>query len=317
MNVNSQQICKEIEASNKVGQIPNIEYVLGREEYLKRESKRHQRFTDLSTKLVAWSQCIEKDHRPPSNTIMMLEQALKYSYNVVELDLRVTKDKNIVLAHDDIVTNAVGDKIVLSNATAEDIAQFTAGKFLGVNYKLNFLEEALPLLKGKKILLDARLKQGEYEYLKNCIGAHNINHNDLIFCVYNINQAHALTTHFPDSLLFWKFYTQLWEIDFLILRQLRLLGIDGIMYLYPHFNENFDIYLEKLKHLGLQSLCFIHGEAWTPEQSVGLTDALLKRSKDNFDKSLERLIRLNVEYVTTTHYKSTIFQNVVKFKKNK
>lgn len=279
--------------------------------HIERELRRSERFNNLSTKFVAWSQCIEKENRPPSNTLFMIKQAIEHAYQVIELDLRVTKDCKIVLAHDDILKNDSGDQITLSNSSIDEAKHFCIGEFNGRACYLNCLDEALPLLKGRKILLDARFKSNEYKFLKEYIRAHEVEEQDLIFCVYNIEQAKSLISHFPDSLLFWKFYTQLWEIDFLIVRQLRMLGIDGIMYLTPHYNERFDVYLKELKQIGLQSLCFIHGEEWTPEQSVGLTDCLQKRGKDNFDKSLQRLINVGIEYVTTTRYESVIFQDIV------
>lgn len=279
--------------------------------YNKREAERTDRLWIQRTQMVAWSQCIESDNRPPSNTLHMLKQALKHGYDVVELDLRATIDNNIVLAHDDVMKNKWGHEITLSKSSLEDAQKFVIDKFNEKNCYINSLNDALPLLKNKKILLDARLKPTDYVHLKRCLNSHNIKLNDLIFCVYNTAQLATLLQEFPESVLLWKFYTQLWEIDSLILKQLRVTGVDGVMYLYPHFNENFTNYFNHLQQIGLQSMCFVHGQQWTPKESSGLTDSLKQRTPDDYDKSLKMLTNMGVEYVTTTHYTSPVFNKII------
>ena len=280
--------------------------------YDKREQQRRFRCRSTRTQFVAWSQCVLKKDRPPSNSIPMLEQALQQNYDVIELDIRTTKDRKVVVAHDDILKNKAGDSIVLSQSTLKQATGFQLGEYHGQKVFLPALSEALPLLYGKQILLDARFKPDDYKVLRECVDECGIDPKLIIFCVYNEPQLTPLMQYFPESLLFWKFYTQAWEIDPLSLYQLRRYGVDGIMYMYPHFDEDISESLYQIKKFDLQSMCFIHGEAWTPENSSGLSPKREERTKDNYELSLQRMVASGIEYVTTTECESNCFNEVVK-----
>lgn len=278
--------------------------------YTDRERKRQIRAQSARTKMVAWSQCVLETPRPPSNSIPMALQAIEYGYDVIELDIRVTLDGEVVLAHDDLLKNESGESIRLSKSTLAQVQKFKLGDFKGEDVFVPSLSDVLPLLSGKQVLLDARFGPKDYEKLKKCIS--DIDHDPslLLFCVYEANQLPALIEHFSESLLFWKFYTQAWEIDNLVLDQVRAYGVDGIMFMYPHYDEDVSEKLYEIKRRDLQSMCFIHGRDWIPPSSSGLDNDQNVRVPDIYDASLRKMVASGIEYVTTTECLSNSFLEI-------
>lgn len=281
-----------------------------------REATRAKRLgLGRTPQMVAWSKCVDKKDRPPQNSIPMILQTLNYDYDVVQLGIRATADQNIILAHDDVVSTLDGSKVTISHSTWKDLAGVRLCNYKGKEYSFTHIMQVLPLLSEKKILLDGRLDAEDYEALKRFTREAGVNDEQLIFCVYNEEQLRSLILRFPDSVLLWKFYTQAWEIDPLILEQIRSYGCDGVMYIYPHYDEELvreAIY--EIKCRGLQSLAFIHGQQWTPPHSSGLSPNRTARTKDNYDLSLKFMTSLGIEYVTTLECNSKIFEQIVSYK---
>jgi hypothetical protein len=276
-----------------------------------RQSERCLRVSNTRTQLIAWSQCVLQNKRPPSNSIPMLLQALEYGYDVVELDIRCSKDGGIILAHDDLIRNDRDEQIYVSKSTLDELLHFRLGTYDGKDIFMASIEQALPYLKGRQVLLDARFKSGDYVNLRGCIDKVDFDRAMLLFCVYDVDQVTPLMRNFPESLYFWKFYTQAWEIDTLVLSQVRQYGIDGIMYMYPHYDEDISEQLYEFKKLGLQSMCFIHGQNWTHPHSSGLSPSRETRSKDNYNLSLKRMASSGIEYVTSIQCNSSTFKDLV------
>jgi hypothetical protein len=276
-----------------------------------REKQRHLRSSRTRTQLIAWSQCVLQKKRPPSNSIPMLLQAIEYGYDVIELDIRSSKDGEIILAHDDLIRNDNSEQICISKSTLDEVLNFRSGKYDGEDIFMASLDQALPYLQDKKVLLDARFEAADYAKLRSCIDRTGFDRSRLLFCVYNVNQISPLMQYFSESLHFWKFYTQAWEIDTLVLSQIRQYGIDGIMYMYPHFDEDISEQLYEIKKRDLQSMCFIHGENWTPPHSSGLNPSREKRSADNYNLSLKRMVSMGIEYVTSIKCELESFRELI------
>ncbi len=279
--------------------------------YDSREAQRHLRCGGTRTQLIAWSQCVLPKKRPPSNSIPMLLQAVEHGYDVVELDIRCAKNGEIILTHDDVIQNDQGDRICVSKSTIDQLLNFRLGRFDGEDVFMASLEQALPYLEDKQVLLDARFSAADYSKLRECIDKVGFDRSKLLFCVYNVDQISPLMRYFPESLFFWKFYTQAWEIDTVVLSQLRQYGMDGIMYMYPHFDEDISEQLYEIKKRDLQSMCFIHGQNWTPPHSSGLNPKREKRSKDNYNLSLKKMVSTGIEYVTSMECNSDTFKDLI------
>jgi len=86
----------------------------------------------------------------PGNTIEAIKRALEFKVDMIEVDIRVTKDNVAILSHDEFITSN-GLKLKISDSTYKDL--------LSSYQELTTLEDALKVSKHTKILLD--IKPGE------------------------------------------------------------------------------------------------------------------------------------------------------------
>jgi glycerophosphoryl diester phosphodiesterase len=85
------------------------------------------------------------------NTIESFGKAIALGVNAVELDVRASKDKTLVISHDDSLKRVFGKEVPLCHATLKELKDLTGGKIIT-------LEEALHFLRGKveKILVELK-----------------------------------------------------------------------------------------------------------------------------------------------------------------
>jgi Glycerophosphoryl diester phosphodiesterase len=94
----------------------------------------------------------------PENTLESYRKAIEIGVDAVELDVRRTKDDQLVVMHDEDVKRTTNGKGLVSALTFSEIKAFHAGD----SQKVPTLGEALDYLKGKvKVLIE--LKEVGYE----------------------------------------------------------------------------------------------------------------------------------------------------------
>lgn len=94
----------------------------------------------------------------PENTIASFKKALEIGVDAVELDLRKTKDNQLVVIHDADVKRTTSGKGLVSELTLKEIKEFSAEG----GEKIPTLQEALDFLDKKvKVLLE--LKEAGFE----------------------------------------------------------------------------------------------------------------------------------------------------------
>lgn len=110
----------------------------------------------------------------PENTLSAFRKALKDGAHAIELDARLTKDKEIVVIHDsklDRTTNGYGK---VEDMFLKDLKKFDAGSWFSPAYsseRIPTLEEVFKLLKKKigiNIEIKPRIKHPEF-MIKKCI----------------------------------------------------------------------------------------------------------------------------------------------------
>ena len=135
----------------------------------------------------------------PENSIPAIESAINMGVDIVELDLKLTKDSVLVLSHDDTANRTTTGKGLISTMTLDSLKGFNLRYVNGVKskYKMPTLKEALEvckdrisvnidqgyqfydlvlaiteelgvtdqiLIKGKKMLSEVKEKTGEHEH---------------------------------------------------------------------------------------------------------------------------------------------------------
>jgi len=98
----------------------------------------------------------------PENTLRSFKKALKMGVDAVELDVRKTKDNQLVVIHDADVKKTTDGKGLVNELTLEEIKGFSAEK----GEKIPTLKEALDFLDKKvKILIELKEAGAEEQVL--------------------------------------------------------------------------------------------------------------------------------------------------------
>ena len=90
------------------------------------------------------------------NTIESFRKALELGANAIELDVRQSKDRRLILSHDENLKRVFGTDMPVPQATLKELKQLTASKILTLEEALHFLDSRVD-----KILVE--LKETGYE----------------------------------------------------------------------------------------------------------------------------------------------------------
>ncbi len=93
----------------------------------------------------------------PENTILSFKKAIDIGVDLIEFDVRMTKDRKLVVIHDLTVDRTTNGKGFVKDLTFNEIKKLDAGK----GEKIPSLEEALDFLKDKKPKIVIEIKEVE------------------------------------------------------------------------------------------------------------------------------------------------------------
>ncbi|MEA2053082.1 MAG: glycerophosphodiester phosphodiesterase family protein [Euryarchaeota archaeon] len=91
----------------------------------------------------------------PENTMRAFKRAMNLGVDFIELDVRMSRDKKLVVIHDDKVDRTTNDNGYVRDLTFEEIRKLDAGK----GEKIPSLEEAVDLLKKGKQRIAIEIKE--------------------------------------------------------------------------------------------------------------------------------------------------------------
>lgn len=103
----------------------------------------------------------------PENTIASFMKAVEMNSDGIELDVHMTKDKALVVCHDEKVDRTTNGKGFIKDLTLMEIKELDAGSWFGEEFKgqrIPELKEVLELIKDKEILLNIELKNAPIVY---------------------------------------------------------------------------------------------------------------------------------------------------------
>lgn len=99
-------------------------------------------------------------HAVPENTIAAFERAIELGADVLEVDVRLTKDGRLVVVHDATLARTTDGAGRVSEQNWEEIRRLDAGAWFGPEHtglRVPLLEEILALAKGRAtVLLDLK-----------------------------------------------------------------------------------------------------------------------------------------------------------------
>jgi len=115
-------------------------------------------------------------HLAPENTLAAFRKAIELGVDLVEIDVRETKDGHLVIMHDATVDRTTDGKGRVSDLTLEEIKRLDAGSWFSPKFageRVPTLDEALSVIKGGA-LPDIDFKAGTPEKLVEALSRHGL-----------------------------------------------------------------------------------------------------------------------------------------------
>ncbi|GMN11562.1 hypothetical protein MTsPCn9_25600 [Croceitalea sp. MTPC9] len=118
----------------------------------------------------------------PENSIESIKRAIGEGIDMVELDVRTTKDSVLVLMHDDSIDRTTTGSGKVSQYTFKELQQFNlkSGDSIS-NEKIPTLKDALDILKESRCIANLDLKAVDYEKLHKVLQSKNMQHKVISF----------------------------------------------------------------------------------------------------------------------------------------
>lgn len=116
----------------------------------------------------------------PENTIRSFKRALELGVNAIELDVRRTKDGELVVIHDAEVDRTTNGKGLVSELTLKEVKELSAEK----GEKIPTLEEALDFIDRKAKILVELKEVGVEGRVLDIIRVKNLEDNVIIISFY-------------------------------------------------------------------------------------------------------------------------------------
>jgi glycerophosphoryl diester phosphodiesterase len=138
----------------------------------------------------------------PENTRVSIVQAIEAGATIVEMDVRLSKDGQLVLMHDDTVdrtTNATGP---VDQMTMQELSRLDAGSWKDTRHRgepVPTLTQVADVCRGKaKMMLDLKCR-GLGPHLARWIKARDFDLGQLILGPWEIDEAMALRRLMPNA----------------------------------------------------------------------------------------------------------------------
>ena len=144
----------------------------------------------------------------PENTMASFQKAVDLGFDYIELDVRLSKDQELVVIHDEDVSRTTNGIGAIGDYTVEELKKLDAGSW----FSQDFNDERIPLLEevllkfGKKIgiLIDVKSPETQpdmVDILSSLLSFHiesGLNPDSLKVQTFNLNELKKLKEQLPD-----------------------------------------------------------------------------------------------------------------------
>ncbi|MDI6728599.1 MAG: glycerophosphodiester phosphodiesterase [Thermodesulfovibrionales bacterium] len=134
------------------------------------------------------------------NTIESFKRAIELGVNAIEFDVRKTKDKKLIVIHDDNLKRVFGKEIAINQATLKELKQITEDKIPTLAEALQFIDK-----KVEKILIELKEIGCEKNVLK-VIKKEKLHNHVIIISFYEeaLSEVRRLDTKIETGLIYAK-----------------------------------------------------------------------------------------------------------------
>jgi len=100
----------------------------------------------------------------PENTLLSFSKGLELGVDGFEFDVQLTRDKEVVICHDERVDRTSDGVGWVKDFTLNELKKLNFGVRFRTNAPIPTLEELLEMLKGRPLILNVEIKTGLIEY---------------------------------------------------------------------------------------------------------------------------------------------------------
>ncbi|GAA0558014.1 glycerophosphodiester phosphodiesterase family protein [Chitinophaga japonensis] len=136
----------------------------------------------------------------PENSLAAIREAIRLGVDIVELDVRETKDSVLVIMHDKTITRTTGQPGAVKDYTYRELQQFPLlHNGQPTQERIPTFEQALQAVKGR-VMLDIDFKEGSVEAAKKTCALVAATHTtrQVLFFLYAAKYASLLHQVDPD-----------------------------------------------------------------------------------------------------------------------
>ncbi|MCM8759723.1 MAG: hypothetical protein NC906_08155 [Candidatus Omnitrophica bacterium] len=147
----------------------------------------------------------------PENTLLAIKKALELDVDFIEVDVRETKDKELVIMHDEKIDRTTDGKGFVKEIAFSELRKYDAGRWKGFpGEKVPHLKEVLETLDKKTGLL-IEIKECDIENLLKCIekfqtgqhlfiGSFSLDYVKKVRSLFSELPTTYITSNVPDNL---------------------------------------------------------------------------------------------------------------------
>lgn len=171
----------------------------------------------------------------PENTLASINLAWERNDKAVEIDIQLTKDKKIIVAHDKNTYRLAGKFKNILSQTLNELKFLDVGSYKGEKWKgekiptLNEVLKTLP--KNKYLFIEIKSDSEIIQFLKNIIDNSLIEPEFIKFISFNKDLIAKLKTVFPLHQCFWIYENKIFKRRKSIpeiINQCKETGLDGL-----------------------------------------------------------------------------------------
>jgi glycerophosphoryl diester phosphodiesterase len=136
------------------------------------------------------------------NTLRAVNLAWLRNTDGVEIDVHLSKDKEIIVFHNNKIKNSYGKSVAIKSETLKNLKKYSVGK----NKKDKPYNERIPTLKevllsvppNKYLFIEIKCGTEIIPYLKNVLRNSQIESSKIKIIGFNLKKVSIIKKHFPD-----------------------------------------------------------------------------------------------------------------------
>ena len=207
-------------------------------------------------------------HDAPENTLAAVNLAWERGADAVEVDVHLSKDRRIMVIHDEDTKRTTGEKMVIRESMSSSLRSLDASKGMDPfkGEKIPFLEEVLATVPdGKVLFIEVKTDTVIIPYLVKLL-APSQDKSRLVVISFDLDVCAMMKREIPAIPVYWLHYTLSGSYKSKWIDKALEAGLDGLNFRHTGISKE---YVEEVHRSGMKMF------AWTvddPEDAARLIE---------------------------------------------